>query len=134
MKKNYFFSFLFLSLLIQCTGCVCMTHKEFCAKNEEIKTIGLDLQLKEKTITELLDRLSQKDQEIGKLTDELRAARATIRDLKSDIEKLREVDMQVEEKKEEVNINNSIEETIPANMPEITSGTESVTIEEPGNR
>lgn len=109
-----------------------MTRKEFCAKNEEIKTIRLDLQLREKTIAELLDRLSQKDQEIGKLTDELRSAKVTIQDLKSDIEKLREVDVQVEEKKEEVD--NSIEETIPANTPEITSGTESGTIEEPGNK
>ncbi|KXK30902.1 MAG: hypothetical protein UZ01_01023 [Candidatus Brocadia sinica] len=104
-----------------------MTHKEFCARNEEITTIKLDLQLKEKTITELLDRLSQKDQEIGKLTDELRFAQITIEDLKSDIEKLREVDVQVEEKKEEVS--NSIEETIPANIPEVTLGTESVTLE-----
>ncbi|MFN3533194.1 MAG: hypothetical protein ACK41Q_11895 [Candidatus Brocadia sp.] len=109
-----------------------MTHKEFCAKNEEIKTIKLDLQLKEKTITELLDRLSQRDREIGKLTDELRSAQVTIQDLKSDIEKLREVDVQVEEKKKEVNDN--IEETISANIPEVILGTESVTTEEPGNK
>lgn len=127
MKKNYFFPFFFLSVFIQSTGCVCMTHKEFCARNEEITTIKLDLQLKEKTITELLDRLSQKDQEIGKLTDELRFAQITIEDLKNDIEKLREVDVQVEEKKKAVS--NSIEETIPANIPEVTLGTESVTLE-----
>lgn len=131
MKKNYVFPFFFLPVLIQSTGCVCMTHKELCAKNEEIKTIRLDLQLKEKTITGLLDRLSMKDQEIGKLTDELQTARVTIEDLKSDIEKLREVDVQVEEKKKEVNT--SIEETNPASVPEVTTGTESVTIEEPKN-
>lgn len=131
MKKIYFFSFFFLPVLIQSTGCVCMTQKEFCAKNEEIKTIKLDLELKEKTITGLLDRLSLKDQEIGKLTDGLRSAQVTIEDLKSNIEKLREVDVQVEEKKKEVS--NSIEETIPANIPEVTSGTESMIREEQKN-
>lgn len=122
MKKNYLFPILFLPILVQGTCCVCTAH------NEEIKTIKLDLQLKEKTLAGLLDRLSRKDQEIGKLTSELRAAQMTIEDLKSDIEKLREVDMQVEEKKKEVD--NSIEETVPAGVPGITPGTESTTAEE----
>lgn len=128
MKKTYLFPFIFLPVLVHSTGCVCMTHKELCAKNEEIKTIKLDLQLKEKTISGLLDRLSMKDQEIGKLTDELHTAKMTIEDLKSDIEKLREVDVQVEEKKNEVD--NSIKETISTNIPEVTVGTESATVEE----
>ncbi len=125
MKKSYFFPFFFLSVLIQGTGCVCMTHKEFCARNEEIKTLRLDLQFKEKTISELLDRLSQKDQEIGKLTDELRSAEKTIQDIKGDIEKLREVDMQVEEKKKEVDTGR--EEKIPESLQGIAGGTGSVT-------
>ncbi|MDN3514892.1 MAG: hypothetical protein NG747_10890 [Candidatus Brocadia sp.] len=119
MKKNYLFPILFLPILIQSAGCVC--------HNKEIKTIKLDLQLKEKTIAGLLDRLSIKDQEIGKLTSELQTAQTTIEDLKNDIEKLREVDVQVEEKKKEVD--NSIEKTIPASDPAATLGTESATVE-----
>jgi hypothetical protein len=49
----------------------------------------------------------------------------TIEDLKSDIEKLREVDVQMEEKKKEVD--DSIEETISVNVPEATPGTELTT-------
>ncbi len=128
MKKSYFFAIFFLPVLLQNTGCVCTTHKELCAKNEEIKTIKLDLQFREKTISELLDRLSLKDREIGKLTDELHTARMTIEDLRSNIEKLREIDVQVEEKKEEVG--DSIKETISAGVPETTPETESPIEEE----
>ena len=48
----------------------------------------------------------------------------TIEDLKSDIEKLREVDVQMEEKKE---VDDSIEETISVNVPEATPVTEPTT-------
>ncbi len=116
------------SVLIYNTGCACSAYKELNTKNEELRNINLELRLKEKTITELLDRLSMKDQEIGKLTDELHSASATIEDLKSDIEKLREIDVQVEEKKKEVD--NSIVETIPVTVPEGTLKTEPTTTEE----
>ncbi len=129
MKKNCFYPIVFLPLLLSGISCVCMSQKEFCAKNEEIKSIRLDLQYREKTIAELLNRLSLKDQEIGKLTNELQTAEVTIEDLKSNIEKLREVDVQVEEKKKEVD-NSLIEETMPTGIPETTPGTESSTIEE----
>ncbi len=78
-------------------------------------------------ITDLLDRLSMKDQEIGKLTDELHAAQETIEELKSDIEKLREVDVQMEEKKAEVD--NHIKETITTSSPEATPGVNSKSTE-----
>ncbi len=116
MKKKYF-SLIFFLVVISGLGCACTTKTK-----EEIKTIKLDLQRKEKTIANLLDRISMKDQEIGKLTEELRAAHVTIEDLRSDIEKLREIDIQMEEKKKEVD--NRIEETIP------TTGTDSATAEE----
>ena len=150
IRKPYFFLF-FFPLFFLSTSCVCTTHiKDLTTKDEEIKTIKLDLQYKGKmipdlldrlsmkdqeigeltdevhtitdlldrlsmkdqeigeltdevhTITGLLDRLSMKDQEIGKLTDELHADRETIEELKSDIEKLREVDVQTEEKKQKL--------------------------------
>ncbi|MDO8142423.1 MAG: hypothetical protein Q6358_13065, partial [Candidatus Brocadiales bacterium] len=102
-SKKYYFSLFFFPVLFLSTSCICTTHiKDLTTKNEEIKTIKLDLQLKEKTITDLLDRLSMKDQEIGKLTDEVHTAHETIEELKNDIEKLREVDVQMEEKKTEV--------------------------------
>ena len=59
-----------------------------------------------------------KDQEIGKLTDEVHTAQETIEELKGDIEKLREVDVQMEEKKAEVD--NRTEETITTSSPEAT--------------
>ena len=62
----------------------------------------------------LLDRLSIKDQEIGRLHDKLNTATMTIENLKKDIEQLREVDVQMEEKKKEVDI--QIEETIPEDV------------------
>ncbi|HHT9136602.1 MAG TPA: hypothetical protein ACFYEK_05075 [Candidatus Wunengus sp. YC60] len=118
-SKKYYFSLFFFPVLFLSTSCICTTHiKDLTAKNEEIKTIKLDLQLKEKTITDLLDRLSMKDQEIGKLTDEVHTAHETIEELKSDIEKLREVDVQMEEKKTEAD--NRIEETIATSNPEAT--------------
>ena len=151
--KKYYFSLIFFPLLFLGTSCVCTTHiKDLTTKNEEIKTIKLGLQHKEKTIadlldrlsikdqeigkftdevhtiTDLLDRLSMKDQEIGKLTDELHAAQETIEELKSDIEKLREVDVQMEEKKAEVD--NRIEETITTSSPEATPEVNSKSTEE----
>ena len=129
--KRYFFPCFFVSILIHNTGCICSAHRELNTRNEEIKNVKLDLYLKEKTITYLLDRLSVKDQEIGKLTDELHSAKVTIEDLKSDIEKLREIDIQVEEKKKEVD--NSMVETIPVNVPEATPKTEPTTAGEGKN-
>ena len=78
-------------------------------------------------ITDLLDRLSMKDQEIGKLTDELLTSRETIEELKGDIEKLREVDVQMEEKKAEVD--NRIEEAIITSSPEATPQADSKSTE-----
>ena len=127
--KKYYFSLIFFPVLFLGTSCVCTTHiKDLTTKNEEIKTIKLELRFKEKTITNLLDRLSMKDQEIGKLTDELHVAWETIEELKSDIEKLREVDVQMEEKKTEVD--SRIEETIITSSPEATPGTDSKNTEE----
>lgn len=125
MKKKYLFPFFVFPVLVHGAGCVCATHRELSARNEEIKSVKLNLQLKEKSIAGLLDRLSLKDQEIGKLMDELHAAKITIEDLKNDIEKLREVDVQVEEKKKEVD--NSIEETISVSSPAATPGIEPAT-------
>ena len=117
--KKYYFLLFFFPVFFLSTSCVCTTHiKDLTTKNEEIKTIKLNLQNKEKMITDLLDRLSMKDQEIGKLTDELLTSQETIEELKSDIEKLREVDVQMEEKKTEVD--NRIEETITTSSPEAT--------------
>ena len=126
--KKYYFSLIFFPVLFLGTSCVCTTHiKDLTTKNEEIKTIKLELRLKEKMITDLLDRLSMKDQEIGKLTDELLTPQETIEELKSDIEKLREVDVQMEEKKTEVD--NHIEETIITSSPEATPGADSKSTE-----
>ncbi len=98
-------------------GCACTTHiREAAAKNEEITALKLGLQCKEKMIADLLDRLSLKDQEIGKVRDELSTARSVIDDLKGDIEKLREVDVQMEQKKEEV----LREEVVPENTQPAT--------------
>jgi len=117
--KKYYFLLFFFPVFFLSTSCVCTTHiKDLTTKNEEIKTIKLDLQNKEKMITDLLDRLSMKDQEIGKLTDALLTSRETIEELKSDIEKLREVDVQMEEKKAAVD--NRIEEAIITSSPEAT--------------
>ena len=151
--KKYYLSLFFFPVLFLGASCVCTTHiKDLTTKNEEIKTIKLDLQHKEKTITDLsgrlsmkdqeigkltdevhtitdlLDRLSMKDQEIGKLTDEVHTARETIEELKSDIEKLREVDVQTEEQKAEVD--NRIEETITTSSPEATPEADSKSAEE----
>ncbi|MBV6518256.1 MAG: hypothetical protein DCC43_05475 [Candidatus Brocadia sp.] len=112
----------FAAILMYNTGCVCSARKELNAKNKEMENINLALHFKEKTIADLLDRLSMKDQEIGRLADELQSARVAIDDLKSDIEKLREIDVQVEEKKKEVD--NSIAESIPRPVPAGTQETE----------
>ena len=126
--KKYYFLLVFFPVFFLSTSCVCTTHiKDLTTKNEEIKTIKLDLQNKEKMITDLLDRLSMKDQEIGKLTDELLTSQETIEELKSDIEKLREVDVQMEEKKAEVD--NRIEEAITTSSPEATPQTDSKSTE-----
>ncbi len=99
-----------------------------CASNEEIKTINADVQFNKKIINELLDHLSAKDQEIGRLNDKLNTATMSIENLKNDIEQLREVDVQMEAKKKEVDI--QIEGTIPEDMLEKHTGTDSVSIEE----
>lgn len=111
MKINLLLPLVFSGALLG-AGCACTTHvREVTAKNEEIAALKLGLQFKEKMIADLLDRLSLKDQEIGKIGDELSIARSAIDDLKGDIEKLREVDVQMEQKKEEV----LREEAIPEN-------------------
>jgi len=127
--KKHYFSLFFFPVFFLSASCVCTTHiKDLTTKNEEIKTIKLGLQHKEKTISDLLDRLSMKDQEIGKLTDELHTAQETIEKLKNDIEKLREVDVQMEEKKTEVD--NRIEETIITSSPEAIPEADSKSTEE----
>ncbi|KAB2833576.1 MAG: hypothetical protein F9K48_08095 [Candidatus Brocadia sp.] len=128
LMKRYFFPCFFASILVYNTSCICSARRELNTKNEEIKNVKLNLHLKEKTIADLLDRLSVKDQEIGKLTDELHSARLTIEDLKSNIEKLREIDVQVEEKKKEADT--SMVESIPLNVPEVTPETEPPTVGE----
>ena len=104
-----------------------------CASNEEIKPIRApiraDVQCNKKMINVLMDRLSAKDQEIGRLHDKLNTATMTIENLKNDIERLREVDVQMEEKKKEVDIR--IEEAIPEDVLGKLPGTDSVSIEEP---
>ncbi len=82
-----------------------------CASNEEIKTIRADIRCNRKIVNDLMDRLSAKDQEIGRLNDKLSTATMTIETLKNDIERLREVDVQMEQKKKE--IDTQIERTIP---------------------
>ncbi|MCF6157270.1 MAG: hypothetical protein E3K32_01570 [wastewater metagenome] len=92
--KYCFFLFLFFSLILVNIGCTHLAmKKELSKKNEEIKMTKVDLQAKEKTIHDLLNRLSWKDQEIGKLTDDLRTASMTIKALQEDIEKLKKVDL-----------------------------------------
>ena len=92
--KSRFFLLLFLPFLYLSAGCMnTANRRELNKKNEEIKSIGLELQHKGKTVTDLLDRISWKDQEIGKLTDELRIARHEIENLKSDIDKLKKTDL-----------------------------------------
>jgi septal ring factor EnvC (AmiA/AmiB activator) len=100
-----------------------------CVSTGEIKTISADIQDNKKMIGDLLDRLSIKDQEIGRLHNKLNTATMTIENLKKDIEQLREVDVQMEEKKKEVDI--QIEETIPEDVLGTPPGTDSVSIEEP---
>ena len=100
-----------------------------CVSTEEIKTISANIQGNKKMISDLLDRLSAKDQEIGRLHDKLNTATMTIENLKKDIEQLREVDVQMEEKKKEVDI--QIEGTIPEDVLGTPPGTDSVSIEEP---
>ncbi len=100
-----------------------------CVSTAEIKTISADIQDNKNMISDLLDRLSAKDQEIGRLHDKLNAATMSIENLKKDIEQLREVDVQMEEKKKEVDI--QIEATIPEDVLGTPAGTDSVSIEEP---
>lgn len=98
-----------------------------CASNEEIKTIRADVQCNKKMINDLLDRLSAKDQEIGRLHDKLNTATVTIENLKNDIEQLREVDVQMEEKKKEVDT--QIKETIPEDVLAKPPGTDTSSTE-----
>lgn len=94
MKKTNFFLFFFLLVLLSNIGCIGVNHKkDLIKKNEEIKTAKLDLQLKEETITDILDRLSWKDQELGRLTGELRDSKTIIASLNNDIETLKKTDL-----------------------------------------
>lgn len=93
MRRGLFLPFFFL-VLLSTSSCSTLSHKnELVKKNEEVKTMRLDLQLKEKAMSDILNRLSWKDQEIGKLTDELRSSKITIESLRDDIEKLRKTDL-----------------------------------------
>jgi predicted RNase H-like nuclease (RuvC/YqgF family) len=58
-------------------------------KNEEIKAAKLDQRIKEKALNNILDRLSRKDQEIGRLTDELHNSKLIIENLRNDVDRLR---------------------------------------------
>ncbi len=126
--KNRFLPLLLSPLLFLQASCVCTAHKDLTAKSQEIATIKQELQIKEKTIATLLDRLSLKDQEIGKISDELHTAQKTIEELKSDIEKLREVDVQMEEKKMEAD--SRIEEAVATSSPEGTPASDLQNTEE----
>ena len=92
--KSRFFLLLFLPFLYLSAGCMnTANRRELNKKNEEIKSIGLELQHKGKTVTDLLDRLSWKDQEIGKLNDDLRTATITIENLNNEVDKLKKTDL-----------------------------------------
>ncbi|MCF6147886.1 MAG: hypothetical protein E3K37_04425 [Candidatus Kuenenia sp.] len=93
-KKVWRISFLLVPAFLLCIGCANTAYKkELAKKDEEINLVRVDVQHKAKTINDLLDRLSWKDQEIGKLTDEIRTASATIETLKKEIEKLQANDL-----------------------------------------
>ncbi len=125
MKKRYVLPF-FFPVFTLATGCICSTHREqLIIKNEELSNIKLELQHKEKIIHDLLNRISIKDQEIERLSQELHSTQAVVDDLKSNMKKLGEIDVQMEEKKEEVG--HRIIETIPAETQGVAPGTDSVT-------
>lgn len=93
-KKYYFFTFLFFPFILMNAGCAYMgMKKELNKRNEEIKTIKIELQARQKANNDLFNRLSWKDQEIGKLTDDLRTASITIKTLQDEIEKLKKTDL-----------------------------------------
>lgn len=127
-KKKSFFWLFFFPMIILSTGCVCLTDKkELAAKNEKIKNMEFELQHKEEMIYDLLKSISIKDQEAERLSQELHNAQMAIHDLRCNIQKLREVDMMVEEKKKKSDSHNM--ETIPADTENVVPGTDSVTIE-----
>lgn len=128
-KKKSFFLLFFFPVIILSTGCVCLTNKkELDAKNEKIKNMELELQHKEEMMYDLLKSISIKDQEVERLSQELQNARVTVEDLRCSIQKLREVDVLVEEKKKKGDNHNTIE-TIPADTEKVMPGTDSVTRE-----
>lgn len=93
-KRVCFLSLLLAPAFLMCIGCANTAYKkELTKKTEEITIMKVDVQHKAKAINDLLDRLSWKDQEIGKLTDEIRTASATIESLKKEIEKLKASDL-----------------------------------------
>ncbi len=93
-KKACFLSLLLAPMFLMCIGCASTTYKkELTKKTEEINIMKVDVQHKAKAINDLLDRLSWKDQEIGRLTDELRNSKTIIASLSKDIERLRETDL-----------------------------------------
>lgn len=93
-KRVCFLSLLLAPAFLMCIGCASTTYKkELTKKTEEINIMKVDVQHKAKAINDLLDRLSWKDQEIGRLTDEIRTASVTIESLKKEIEKLKSSDL-----------------------------------------
>ncbi len=129
IMKSSFFLLFFFPVIILSTGCVCLTNKkELDVKNEKIKNMELELLHKEEIMHDLLKSISIKDQEVGRLSQELQNAQLTIEDLRSSIQKLREVDVLVEEKKKKGDNHNNIE-TIPADTEMVMPGTDSVTRE-----
>jgi len=93
-KKIRYLLCFFIPAFLSCIGCANSAYKKaLTKKNEEISTLKVDVQHKGKTINDLLDRLSWKDQEIGRLTDELRTASTTIKSLKKEVEKLKSSDL-----------------------------------------
>ncbi|MGQ3684491.1 MAG: hypothetical protein ACUBOA_05695 [Candidatus Loosdrechtia sp.] len=93
-KKYLFFTFLFFPFLLLNASCAHLgTKKELSRRNEEIKIIKIELQAKEKANRDLFNRLSWKDQEIGKLTEDLRNSFATIKTLQDEIDRLKKTDL-----------------------------------------
>jgi chromosome segregation ATPase len=93
-KKRYYFTFLFFLFILMNAGCAHMgIKKELDKKDEEIKTIKIELQARQKANNDLFNRLSWRDQEIGKLTEDLRTASITIKTLQDEIERLKKTDL-----------------------------------------
>jgi len=93
-KRVCCFSLFLIPAFLLCIGCANTAYKkELTRKNEEINLMKVEVQHKAKTVNDLLDRLSWKDQEIGRLTDEIRTSSTTIESLKKEIEKLQASDL-----------------------------------------